>query len=476
MLKYLNLLALILVLLEPAKIFAGQNFPPRSGSGQGALGGTGLDRLTLSLVDRLPTDTEREFVRVHGTRGPFELANQLIGSREFFDRLSLYWQTQLAQTPAWMWENQSGSQDLFATALKKSEVNNKIVWYVQPPGHPSQHSCSGLWTLLDENQEPRFCSCDELVDALPAWDSSSSMRVCPLVKAEENCGNALQNCVPADARINPKNPYLAADSQSAGGRAITRLVQDISLAQGRSLAAAVVARKKWSELTTADAQGVQSRSSIELLRKWSDMTGSETLKGIQQALNLQQQYRPIRELITYSAGNGVRRYSRPIGESPAEELLLSAGVHPRTNFRPLRGTALNERVWQWNTQLLLTCQIPHLAPQHFTLPLPHPNIAKEGSYFCSSCHLSLDKILKSNPGKARNGEAGISPIVPTADNQTLRQCAIDHALQFLLGYRPTGAYAAPFKRVGTNSYQLNSESLAAVIRDLSLELARRDSE
>ncbi|MEN9528624.1 MAG: hypothetical protein RI932_497 [Pseudomonadota bacterium] len=473
--KYLIVMALMLVLFEPTKIFAGQNIPLRSAAGQAAIGSSGLDRLTLSLVDRLPTDSEREFVRAHGSRGPFELANQLVGGREFFDRISLYWQSQLNQTPAWLWENKSGGQALFVSALQNLHTNNKIVWYVRPTGYPSQHSCTGLWTLLDENQAPRTCSCEELVDALPAWDTSSSMRVCPIVKNEEYCGSSLQNCVPADARINPKNPFLAVDSHSAGGRAITRLLSDISLSQGRSLAAAVVARRKWSELTVADAQGVQSRSSIELLRKWSELTASETLRGIHIALNLSQQSRPLKDIINQTPTANGRRYNRPMGESPAEELLLTSGVHPRTNFRPLRATALNERVWQWNTQLLLNCQIPHLAPQQFSLPLPHPNLAKEGSYFCSSCHLSLDKALQGNSQNQRR-ELTAAAVQLSADSQTTRMCAIDHALQFLLGYRPTGASAAVFRRVGTNSYQLNAESLAAVIRDLSLELARREPE
>jgi len=473
--KLMNFLVLILVLLEPAKIFAGQNFSNRSSSSPWSPGNSGLDRLTLSLVDRLPTDTEREFVRAHGARGSFELANQLVGSREFFDRLSLYWQSQLTQTPAWLWENKSGSRAAFESALQGIQSSNKIVWYVQPPGHPSQHSCTGLWTLLDEKQAPLICGCDELVDALPAWDSSSSMRVCPIVKSEENCGASLQNCVPADARIQPKNPYLATDSNSAGGRAITRLLSDLSLSQGRSLAAAVLARRKWGEMALVEAHGVQSRSSIELLRKWSQISASETLKGIHWALNLDQPSRPLKELLVHAPTPQTRRYNRLIGESPAEELLLTTGLDARNHFRPLRSTALGEKVWQWNTQLLLTCQIPHLAPQQFTLPLPHPNIAKEGSYFCSSCHISLDKIQQVQRIK-KNTTGTVHALVPAPDQNTLRLCAVDHALQFLLGWRPTGSSVAAFRRIGINSYQQSGESLAAVIRDLSLEIARRDAE
>lgn len=461
-------------MFEPTNIFAGQNLPTKNSTASGA---ALLDRMTLALVDRLPNESEREFARSHGTRGAFELANQLISSREFFDRQSLYWQSQLSQTPAWLWENKGGQNELFPSADTGALSNKKIIWYTQPPGNPSLQSCTGVWTLLDENQEPQSCSCDEQVDALPVWDSSASMRVCPTVKADENCGSGLQKCVPADARINPKNPYLAVDTQSAGGRAITRMLTDVRLAQGRALATAVVTGKKWSEFSTAMAYSVQSRSSIELLTQWAKLEEFTRLREIHKALNLGAQARPLKDILSQNQQMGPRRLgTRPIGESPAEELLMIPDVLPRTILKPLRATQLNDRVWQWNNNLLLNCQVPHLAQQHFTLPLPHPSIAREGSYFCSSCHISLDRILQGGKDKISSPSLAQIPLTSDTTPQSLRQCAIDHALQYLFGERLTGAQAATYRRIGVSSYQLNSESISAVIRDLSLELARRESQ
>jgi hypothetical protein len=287
----------------------------------------------------------------------------------------------------------------------------------------------------------------------------------------------LQKCVPADARLDPKNRGLAIDHDSAGGRAITRLLNDISLTQGRALALAVVTRKKWSLITTTPARTVQSRSSIDLIRNWSSLSEDNFINSLQRALRIDEFTEPLKGLLSGNHNRTGRRMGpRPLADSIAEELVLSTELDPRTMLKPLRASRLNEKIWQWNTSLLLTCQIPHLAPQVFSLPLPHPEHAKEGSYFCSSCHLELDKHLKSVQKKDTANNAIQLPTSPVADQSAVRNCAVDHALHFLLGYRPPGSKLASLKKLGASSYQQNSESMAAVIRDLALELVRRSEE
>ncbi|NBW83422.1 hypothetical protein EBR21_16865, partial [bacterium] len=57
-----------------------------------------------------------------------------------------------------------------------------------------------------------------------------------------------------------------------------------------------------------------------------------------------------------------------------------------------------------------------------------------------------------------------------------RNCAVDHAMQFLFGYRPTGDELASLRRRGLISFQQNGESLAAVIRDVALAAAKEELE
>jgi hypothetical protein len=474
--KYLPYLIFLGIVCQFSRGLAGQKFPLRNPHVQQPITAAGLDRMTLALVERLPTDAEKEFVRSHASRGAFELANQLVGSKEFFDRQSLFWQSQLKQTPAWLWENPEEDRK-FLSAPSVAESQRRIIWFMRTQGNSSSTTCNGVWTVFENDQKPLACECDDTVDALPAWDSSASMRVCPLVKTEEYCGQSLQKCVPADARLDPKNRDLGVDRDSAGGRAISRLLNDISLTQGRALALAVVTRQKWSLITTTPARTVQSRSSIDLIRKWSSLSEDKFINGLHSALRIDEFTEPLKGLLSGNHNLTRRRKGpRPMADALAEELVLSKELDPMTMLKPLRASRLNEKIWQWNTSLLLACQIPHLAPQVFSLPLPHPEHAKEGSYFCSSCHLELDKHLKSVQKKDAANNIIQPRNSPIADQSAVRNCAVDHALHFLLGYRPPGSKLASLKKLGASSYQQNSESIAAVIRDLALELVRRSEQ
>lgn len=88
--KYLPYLLFLGIVCQFSRGLAGQKFPIRNTHVQQPITAAGLDRMTLALVERLPTDAEKEFVRSHASRGAFELANQLVGSKEFFDRQSLF--------------------------------------------------------------------------------------------------------------------------------------------------------------------------------------------------------------------------------------------------------------------------------------------------------------------------------------------------------------------------------------------------
>ncbi|NBW82899.1 hypothetical protein EBR21_14205, partial [bacterium] len=73
------------VFFKLTSAFAVQNLPIRKAPNHRPITGRGLDRLTLSLVERLPTEFEREFVRLRGHHGAFDLANHLVHSKEFFE-------------------------------------------------------------------------------------------------------------------------------------------------------------------------------------------------------------------------------------------------------------------------------------------------------------------------------------------------------------------------------------------------------
>lgn len=459
------------ILFEFPKADAGQNLPTRSVVLNSSSDASALDRLTLTLIDRLPTERDRDLIRAHGSRGAFELANHLINTREFFDRQSLYWQTQLSQTPAWLWESQKDPAWLFHAARSTSARQN-TVWFVRAPRGGGETTCSGVWTTLDEDRTAKLCGCDDTVAVLPSWDSSASMRVCPHVKNDDYCGSSLQKCVPADARFDPTNKILAIDNESAGGRAITRLLSDLALTQGRAFATAIVSNQKWSQISSQPMRTAHSRSSIDLVKKWSLLSPENPITAIGGVLKVAEFSMPLRTLLNDPLPVRKRYSTQPLAETAAEELILSNELDARLRVHPLRSTYLDEHVWKWNTELLFTCQIPHLAPQLFSLPLPHPGRAKEGAYFCSSCHLELDKINKKGIQKSAVLDEKTWLTGVKSDPHLSKQCAVEHALNFLLGYRPSGAQASHLKKVGALAYQNNNESLSAVIRDIALEIIR----
>ncbi|NBX19044.1 MAG: hypothetical protein EBR09_16990, partial [Proteobacteria bacterium] len=58
--------------------FGVQNLPLKNQSAASKSTDAVVDRLTLALIDRLPSDSEREFSRTRGHKGPFELADHII--------------------------------------------------------------------------------------------------------------------------------------------------------------------------------------------------------------------------------------------------------------------------------------------------------------------------------------------------------------------------------------------------------------
>lgn len=93
------------------------------------------------------------------------------------------------------------------------------------------------------------------------------MRVCPIARQENQCGPSLEKCVPVDARLESSVVNLEVDKESAGGRAITRMISDLSLAHGRAIALGVVTHQKWSRLQSAN-RTVVSKSSLDLVKGW----------------------------------------------------------------------------------------------------------------------------------------------------------------------------------------------------------------
>lgn len=468
-------LTLVGVFFKLSSAFAVQNLPHRKGQSNRPVSGAALDRLTLSLVERLPTEFEREFVRLRGNHGAFDLANHLVRSKEFFERMSLYWSSQLNQTPAWLWEKHNNSTWGRYFKLSPSTTIQPLYFVAPQEGRPSETVCSGVWTVM-ENERPRRCGCDDTVDVLPHWDSSASMRVCPDVRQESICGSNLEKCLPFDARLQSTMQGLLIDNESAGGRAITRLLADLSLTHGRGIALAIATDEKWSQLTALRRTAI-SRSSIDLLQKWSDANPDGPATWLSSTLKIKDAKQTAKSLLLPSLTPTRGRVGpRSLSETPAEELVILQNLDNDTLTKPLRGTKLATNIWSWNSALLMTCKIPHLAPQPFTLPLPHPQQARDGSYFCSSCHLSLDRITDTLRDKKITSTSEANTIANALSDSTNRNCAVDHAMQFLFGYRPTGDELIQLRRRGTASFQQNGESLASVIRDIALEAARQKVE
>lgn len=465
----LRQLILVGILCELPQAFAVQNLPTRTPALTSSLSQSALDKLTLSLVDRLPTDIEREFARQRGQHGAFDLANHLIRTKEFFDRQSLYWQSNLNQSPAWIWENHADAQG--SKYFQQSTTSPLRSLYFFPPNDRgrSETLCSGVWTVVQDNK-PALCGCDDTVDVLPHWDSSSSMRVCPVAKQEDVCGSVLQKCVPVDARVHAHIRNLEIDKESAGGRAISRILNDIALAQGRSVALSIVSQQKWSQLFE-NSRTALSRSSVELINKWATANPDSPTANLAAILRTREINESVKSFLLPPLAPTRTRGARMLSDSPAEELVVTPSLDARIMLQPLRQTQLGQNVWAWNAKLILTCQIPHFAPQAFQLPLPSPETARDGSYFCSSCHLSLDKFnaeIKSRKLSLASSKLVLSPGIGSAE----KSCAVEHALQFLLGYKPTGEQLIKLRRQGSVFFQQNNENLAATIRDLALQIAR----
>jgi hypothetical protein len=450
------------------KAFAVQNLPRKTNAGSSRAPNAVIDRLTLALIDRLPTESEREFSRIHGQKGPYELAGHLIKSREFFDRLSIYWNVQLRQSPAWLWDSTSENSREHYFAGEK-ETSGKIFYFPPSEKTGGETVCNGVWSIFREGI-PEICSCDDTVDVIPFWDSSSSMRVCPNARKPEFCGPSLANCLPVDARLQRAAANLEIDRDSAGGHAITRLISDFTLAQGRSIAVAVVNHQKWSRISNSP-RTVISKSSLDLMRKWVTAHPATPMKKIASLLKIEENLHPAKTfLMPPLSSQRLRRSTRMAGETLAEELFVSPPLNERFTVQPFRNSSLPAHIWDWSTDLLLTCQIPHLAPQVFNLPLPHPESAKEGAYFCSGCHLSISQF-NSDRNAGTEGEKKYSAQKKEQKTEQHRECAIDHALQYLTGYRPAGKELAGLRKKGTSSYIQNQESMALLIRDLALQIA-----
>lgn len=467
-----NILLFLLVVgfvFRTSTASAVQNYSHKKSRANRTFSQAELEKLTLALVDRLPSDMEREFVQSRGATGAYDFATHLIRTREFFDRLSLYWQTHLTQSPAWLWES-GGELRWHKHFLASAEKRIKPIYFFHPKQTGNRdRDCSGVWTILEE-ENPQLCTCDESADVLPHWDSSASMSVCPVAKQEDNCGPSLQKCLPIDARFQAQVRDLGIDRVSAGGRAISRMLNDLKLAQSRSIALAIMTQRKWGQISQPIGT-LLSRSSIELLNKWGsvDVTShAAAITNLLRTTEIAAQTKPffLPPIVTLRS-----RSTRQMTESPAEELLPTAHIEGSIFLRPLRQSKLGADVWAWNAHLILNCQVPHVSPQLFQLPLPNAESARDGFYFCSSCHISLDKFSAEirNQSKSHVKFKAMNAL----DSHGQRRCAVEHALHFLLGYRTANANQSELIKAGEVYFDKNGELLGNTIRDLALRIAGR---
>lgn len=420
-----------------------------------------VERLSLLLVDRLPTQAEREFGLSKGRQSLIQLADSLITSPEFFHRQALYWQTQLNNSPAWKWEGQSNPYELNYRQLPLENKRN-ILWYIPPSASSSlARSCNGVWTTHSQNGLPEPCSCDETVDVLPFWDKSSSMRVCPTVASESQCGNTLEKCFPVDRRLSPRSTELAVDKDSAGGVAIGRLLSDLAVANGRSIALKIIAKQKWSQLPSLPFRTAMSQSSLALITQWNRILQDEISAQLVHLLEFPETAQWLDESFSKPTFENTRQYGfKTLERSSAENYLLSVPKQNLQASRPLRFSRLNQDVWKWNDRLIFLCATPYVAQQIFHLPLPHPDKAKTASYFCSGCHMELDFITKDS--KKNLGKP---------EKSNIASCAVEHALRFLVGYTIAESGLNKLRSLGKRSFENHSESLADVIRDLAIEVS-----
>lgn len=425
-----------------------------------------LDRLTLLLVDRLPNQEERDHWLSRGKSDLVQAAETLISSPEFFHRQAMYWQTQLNNSPAWKWEGKLNAYELNLAAIPL-ENRAQLLWYTAPSQSSSlARSCTGVWTLASERGITQPCSCDESVDLLPFWDKSSSMRVCPVAVAENKCGKALEKCFPVDRRLSPRSSELEIDIDSAGGLAISRLIKDLNLANGRSLALAVINKQKWSQLPLLPLRTALSRSSIALLNQWQTIAQDELSTFLTELLKFSENAEALEQIFTRPALSTKRSYGyKALGIPSAETYLLSDPQTLHLTARPLRFSHLGESVWNWNNHLVFSCAGPLVAQQQFTLPLPHPDKAKSASYFCSGCHMELDSLASLTTSQENKSNS------QQPQDELKTACAVDHALRFLTGKNPSEFKSTELKELGKKSFNIHGENLAGIIRDLALKLA-----
>jgi hypothetical protein len=450
--------------LSPVQASRGESPPPKAHLKLSK--NRALDRLTLLLVDRLPSQEEREHWLSRGKSDLVQAAENLIAGPEFFHRQAMYWQTQLNNSPAWKWEGKLNSYELNLEAIPL-ENRARLLWYTAPSQSSSlARSCTGVWTLTSERGVALPCSCDESVDLLPFWDKSSSMRVCPAAVAENKCGKALEKCFPVDRRLSPRSSELEIDKDSAGGLALGRLLKDLNLANGRSLALAVINKQKWSQLPSLPLRTAMSRSSIALLNQWRTIAQDELSTVLPELLHFPENAEALEQIFTSQTLSVKRSYGyRALGIPSAETYLLSDPQTIHLTAHPLRLSHLGESVWNWNNHLVFSCAGPFVAQQQFTLPLPHPDKAKSASYFCSGCHMELD----AQGSLAKTQEKNTSSQHPRENLKA--ECAVDHALRFLTGNNPSEFKSAVLKELGRKSFNVHGENLAGVIRDLALKLA-----
>lgn len=429
-----------------------------------------LERLTLLLVDRLPTSVEREFWLSRGNQSITQLADLLVASPDFFHRQAFYWQSQFNKSPAWKWEGQQNPYELNLDTIPLEKRRRFLVYTAPSQSNSLARSCTGVWTITSEGGSPQPCSCGDAVDLLPFWDKSSPMRVCPVAVSENQCGQSLEMCFPVDRRLSPSSTGLAIDRDTAGGLAIDRLLTDLNLTHGRALALRVIGHQRWSQLSTLPFQTVMSRSSIALLNQMNQILQNAFSLQLSQLLRFSENAALLEQTLAKPLLRRNRVYGfKALGLPSAEAFLLSTPLNNLSSLRPLRFSKLSERVWKWNNNLIFSCASPLVAQQQFPLPLPHPDKAKSAAYFCSGCHMALDANVDQPVSRSEKTESSKNSV------RARSECAVDHAIRFLTGSNPLEFHSSKLKEVAKRSFKENEESLAAVIRDLAIEMARRSS-
>ena len=207
------------------------------------------------------------------------------------------------------------------------------------------------------------------------------------------------------------------------------------------------------------------------MKGWMKSNPDGQIKKIAEDLKLSEPFQSAKTFFLPEIATPLpRRTNRLQAENSTEELFISPTLGEGFAKQPFKLSRLQENIWDWNIRLLMTCQVPYLAQQVFNLPLPHPDSAKEGAYFCSGCHLSLNTHQPADKTNNKSAQKTVQR-QPEQKIEHIRECAVDHALQFVTGFRPSGNENLNLKKRGTISYQQNQENLAAIIRDIALQMA-----